>query len=217
MSHAEAELVRQTFDASNRQLPDTLRTALGDEPAALETSSRMIPLSHLAREIGSGSQVVVRIGFGGDLNGVFLFLQRETDFDGMSAALQATLGGELHTENEATDYLVPDWLRERRAQGVDEGKISDALGELGNALLGGYLTAVYSACEMATFQDLPEVLLHDAQQEWLYEAIEAHRRQADLAFLASVSCQAREQPIRFSLVVITALEGLRAMVASTSA
>lgn len=216
ISPAQAEISRQVFNAGNGQLASTLGMIFSDTPGDVDVQSKMVSPNDLPRAFGHDPLCCVRVRFEGDIVGTFLMLQSEKDFEGTRKALSEALGAPVHTEGQATDYLVPDWLQQRRAESVDDRKISDALSELGNVLLGSYLTAIYSKSGLATFQDLPESRLDDAKQEWLNEAVDAYRNQSTLAFLAEVSCTVRKHPLRFSLVMIAAQEGLREMIEALS-
>lgn len=216
ISSAQAEVARQIFNGGNPQVGGTMQMIFGEVPQQLDIHTRMLPLNEVAGRFGTDPLITVHIGFSGDLRGQFLFLQQESEFARLRKALQNALGRPARTAREETDYLVPDWLQDREAQARDEGKIRDALGELGNILLGSYLTAVYSRCEQATFQELPETRIPDKKQEWLRGALRDYAESADRAFMADVSCAVHGETFRFRLLLVTDRESLLAMLGKLS-
>lgn len=202
ISPAQAEIARQVLNDGNPQVETTLRMLFGETPRQFDLRTRMLSMEQIRAEFGTGPLVTVRVAFAGDLRGVFLFLQRESEFARLRNALQHTLGQPARTGNEETDYLVPDWLQDRQAQAGDDRKIRDALGEMGNVLLGGYLTAVYSRCTLATFQELPETKVPDRQQEWLQDALNGPGEPADRVFAVEVTCAVRDETFTFFMLTV---------------
>lgn len=211
ITSAQAEIARQVLHDGNRQVEGTLQMIFGESPRQLDLHTRMLPTNEIREYFGSSPLITVKIDYSGDLKGVFLLLQNESEFARLRTSLQLALGQPVKTTNEETDYLVPDWLQDRLAHSGDEEKIRDALGELGNVLLGSYLTAVYSRCALATFQSLPETKMPDKKQQWLHQALSSLEASAGRAFLVDVMCAVRGETFRFYLLNLIERESVLAL------
>jgi chemotaxis protein CheY-P-specific phosphatase CheC len=210
----QAEMLRQILSKGNEQVHDALETTLGPAFSKLEIHTAMQRLKELPARLGQAPLVTVRIPIDGDLKGEFLYLQDETDFQMLKQALAAKVAGPVHTVNEATDYLIPNWLEDHHggeSPGELDVKVREAVNEMSDRLFGAYLTTIYTRCHMATFLELPQATIPDARQSVLKAALEKYTKVAERAFLVDATCTAGEEPFRFYLVMFAEPEGLRAM------
>lgn len=212
LSPVQAELLRQILNDGNQQVGPALQMILAQEPDSLQVKTSMVKFADLEALFGSDPLVTVKIGFEGDIKGEFLFLQPESEAEGLRQALRALCQGDVMAVSNAAEYIRGDWVSANRAEGgVSEQKLQDALGELGNVLFGGYLTAIYSHCAMATFQELPAVKMPDRDQLLFQKALEIYSGQAERVFLAEISCSIGEHPVHFWLVMMAQPAGFHAM------
>jgi len=214
LSQLQAEILRQILNGGNAEVAPTLEMMVGAPLENLEIKTSMLMMADVPSRVGSGPLNTVRVGIEGDIEGDFLFLQTERDFKVLKKALEPVIGGPVRTVHNATDYMVPDWLEDRRQQPEFETRVRDAVGELGNVLFGAYLTAIYSRCKMATFQGLPQSTLPDLDQVVLKGLLKRYSQVAERVFLVEISCSVNDGPFLIRLLMFAQPSTFLAMLAA---
>ena len=215
LSPVQAELLRQVLNAGNAQVGVTLEMLLGQKADNLEVRTRMENLSRLKSKIPDEPMLSVKISFEGDIEGRFIFAQPVSMSKGLKDALSDQLTGHSSGSDDAASYVRQDWVLANRAKvGLSDDKVADVLGELSNVLFGNYLTAIYSRCALATFQELPEVLVPDREGKFLSNAVQYFTGRAERCFLAEVDCKIGGHPVHFWLVMLAEPQGFHAMLES---
>jgi hypothetical protein len=220
LTSLQAEMLRQILSTGNEQVREALETALEPAFRKLEIHTAMERLKELPAKLGSSPLATVRIPIDGDLKGEFLYLQDDADFKVLKKALAAKVAGPVHTVNEATDYLIPNWLEDHRGSDSPrelDAKVREAVNEMSDRLFGAYLTTIYTRCHMATFLELPQATIPDARQTVLKSALDKYGKVAERAFLVDATCVAGDEQFRFYLVMFAEPEGLRTMLETLKA
>jgi chemotaxis protein CheY-P-specific phosphatase CheC len=212
LSPVQAELLRQILNDGNSQVGETLEMLLGQPVQNLEIRTWMESLTELRRKIPTEPVMAVRIGFEGDVQGQFLFMQSSEMSRELKELLNAQAAGHVNNEYDATSYVRSDWIQPDRSDtGISEERLGDVLGEFGNVLFGNYLTALYNRCELATFLEVPDVQLQGRHEGFLATALQYFTAQTERCFLVEVDCAMAETRIHFWLVMLTGTEGFRTM------
>lgn len=212
LSAVQAELLRQILNEGNPQVGVTLEMLLGQQAEGLEVSTRMENLSEVRKRIPNEPMMSVKIGFEGDIEGRFIFMQPISMSRGLKDAISDQLAGHVSGTSDAASYVRGDWVQANRSRAsLSEEKLRDVLGELSNVLFGNYLTAIYSRCTLATFQELPDVLVPDHENKFLASALQYFTGRAERCFLAEVDCKVGGHPIHFWLVMMAEPQGFQAM------
>lgn len=212
LSHLQTELVRQILNDGNPRIGETLEMLLGLKAENAKIRTWMENLSEVTRKIPNEPMMAVKIAFEGDIEGTFIFAQPVSMSHGLTDALKEQLASHASLPGDAASYVRADWvLSGRPTTALDDEKLKDFLGELANVLFGNYLTAIYSRCALATFQESPEVRVPDRQGEILAHALEHFDGRAERCFLVQVDCTVGDHPIHFWLVMMSDPEGFRAM------
>lgn len=215
LSPVEAELLRQILNDGNAQVGQTVEMIFGEHPEEIQVKTRMEKLADVRDKFPMEPMSSVKIGFEGDINGVFLFLQPQSMSRGTRDAFKAMFSGNASATRDAAGYVRNDWVSANRASAsISDDRYRDALGELSNILFGNYLTAIYSRCSLATFQELPDVLNPDNKMQYLMDALNHFTGRAERCFLAEVRCSVGGNRIHFWLVMMAEPEGFRAMLQS---
>lgn len=152
----------------------------------------------------------------GDIEGVFYFLQTEPDFQSLGELMVSALSPAAKAAQiETSDYMVPDWLQQQRnkdRRGIKK-QILDATSELGNMLFGGYLTALYSGCNLTVYYDPPTTRL-DEQHLLLEKALQQNAADCNTAFVIQIEYVIANKKLGSWLLMLPNTSGLRAMLDS---
>jgi hypothetical protein len=213
LTSLQAEMLRQILASGNDQVRNILQSLLGPSLQQVEIHTAMIRLSDLPGKFGEQPLITINISIDGDLNGEFFFLQSEQDFRALKMALAAVISEPVHTVNEATDYLIPNWLEHRQQANPGEtlGKVREALDDLSDKLFTAYLNTVYERFHMATFLELPVATIPDRKQSALRAALNKYGQVSERAFVVDGACTVGDDAIHFWLVMLAEPGGLQAM------
>lgn len=152
----------------------------------------------------------------GDIEGVFYFLQTEPDFLSLGELMVSALSPAAKAARiEEPGYIVPDWLRQQRnkEQRGMKKQILEATAELGNMLLGGYLTALYSGCNLTVYYDPPTTRL-DEQHLLLEKALQQNAADCNTAFVVQIEYVIADKKLGSWLLMLPNMSGLHAMLDS---
>lgn len=213
LTSLQAEMLRQILAGGNEQARSALQSLLGPSLQQVEIHTAMVRLANLPDKFGEQPLVTVSISIDGDLNGEFFFLQSEQDFRALKKALSSVISEPVHTLNEATDYLIPNWLehRQQASPGETLGKVREALDDLSDKLFAAYLNTVYERFHMATFLELPVATIPDRKQSALRAALNKYGQVSESAFVVDGACTVGDDAIHFWLVMLAEPAGLQAM------
>jgi chemotaxis protein CheY-P-specific phosphatase CheC len=213
LTSLQAEMLRQILAGGNEQVRSVLQSLLGPSLQQVEIHTAMIRLSDLPEKFGEQPLITINISIDGDLNGEFFFLQSEQDFRALKMALAAVISEPVHTVNEATDYLIPNWLEHRPqvSPGETLGKVREALDDLSDRLFAAYLNTVYERFHMATFLELPVATIPDREQAVLRGALKKYGEVSERAFLVDTTCTLGDDSFQFWLAMLAEPGGLHTM------
>ncbi len=211
LNNVQLDTLCGILDRGSAELSAVFEMIFGQPAEQLIVAPQMCPIVELGRKFASQELVTVHANFSGDLEGAFLLLQKELDFPGMRNAIEAAVSAGNNAP-DPTDFLVRDWANQSlyddaEKAGVSDADLKDTLGELGNVILGSYLSAIYAQVGLATFQDLPEANIQDRERAELRAAIEAYGQEAGSAFLSEISCTIGGEKTRMWLVLFLRHDG----------
>jgi len=213
LSSLQAEMLRQILSSGNEQVRGSLESLLGPSLQQVEIHTAMARLSDLPARFGEQPLVTISISIDGDLNGEFFFLQTEHDFRSLKKALSSVVSEPVHTVNEATDYLIPNWLEHRQETRPGEAlaRIREALDDLSDKLFAAYLNTVYNRFHLATFLEVPVAAIPDREQAALRAALKKYGEVSERAFLVETTCTFGDEDFQFWLVMLAEPGGLHMM------
>ena len=222
LSDAQIDFLHQAMEGGNSNVSSTLEMLTGQTVDRHSAQIKVIPGTAVmnSMDLGFGPLATVISSIHGDVEADFLFLQNQSDFQTLCQVIGPTLTDKaLHTVNDATDYLIPDWLKEQRHNDLDnkdlQSQLQDAISEMSDVLFGTYLTALYSHCKLATYQGLPNATLKDTQQSMLRKALSRNQKESNIAFVIEIECVIAQKSLKTWLLMLPLMSGLRAMLDST--
>jgi chemotaxis protein CheY-P-specific phosphatase CheC len=213
LTSLQAEMLRQILANGNAGARSTLQSLLGSSLQQVEIHTAMARLSDLPGMFGEQPLVTINISIEGDLNGEFFFLQSEHEFRMLKKALSMVVSQPAHTVNEATDYLIPNWLERREAASPGEAlaRVREALNDLSDKLFAAYLNMVYERFHLATFLEAPVAAIPDEEQAMLRAALKKYGEVSERAFLVDATCTLGDDGFQFWLVMLAEPDGLHMM------
>jgi len=220
LSDAQIKFLAKAMEGGNSNVSSTLEMLTGqtvDRHSVRINVIRGGNLIKLMHFLWPGPLATVICNLSGDVEGDFLFLQSERDFETLSQVMGPNLTAHARqTINEAN--LVPDWLKEQRHKKLDgmepQTQMLDVISELGNVLFGIYLAALYDTCNLATFQGVPNATLMDSQQSALKKAVFQNRKESNIAIVIEIEYVIVQKSLKAWLLMLPLMSGLRAMLDS---
>ena len=218
LSEQQLSHLHEIMEDGNSNIASTLEMLTGQHIDRHTATIKVIPGIQAmgSMKLGYGPLATVLSAIQGDVECDFLFLQNQSDFKNLCEVMGPTLTDKaLHTVNDAANYMIADWLIAEEQDEVDstalQAQMKDAITEMGSVLFGTYLTALYTSCSLATYQDFPVATLKDEQQSMLEDALLQNRRESNIAIVFEIECSIAQKSLKLILLMLPRMSGLRAM------
>ena len=218
LNDTQIDYLKRLMDGGNQEIPTTLEMLTNQTFDQCSATTQVISIMRVigSTGLGAGPLATVTCDIHGYVECEFLFLQNQADFETLCQVMTPTLtDGAVGTVNEATEYLIPNWLKEQRVNEPDiealQEQMKDVVTETASVLFGTYLTVLNTKCQLATYQDFPETRLKDRQQSVLEDALSRNRKDSNTAFCFEIACRVEPLSFKICLLMLPQLSALQTM------
>jgi chemotaxis protein CheY-P-specific phosphatase CheC len=214
--HTEEELtiLRGLLNRGDGLIRGSLDEVIGHTISAYKAETRVVPSSNVIRvmEISIEPLATVNSSFSGGLQGDFLFLMAESNYQTFGWAVNSA--PPVLEQDDSDSAMVPEWLQkqrmERKAEPKPKRDMMEVISELANRFFGVYGSVLYEKAKLGIFQGMPLASM-DQEQSVLSAAIARNLRSGNISILTSLDFTVMQKEIRIWLLLLPGQDGLDAI------